>query len=465
MKSNQINSSGIEPTKKYVSDCPHLVVEWNFEKNIGKPEDFTSGLDTKVWWICKNGHEWFANIHNRFKNNRGCPVCSGQKILTGYNDLASLNPELAAQWHKTKNILSPQNVSPRSGKNFWWICKEGHEWEASPHNRSAGAGHCPICINRKILIGYNDLATLNPELAQQWHPTKNDTTPNKVSWKSNKKIWWICEKGHEWDTKIASRTKGDGCPICVNQKILKGYNDLATLNPDLAQQWHPTKNNITPDKVSSKSNKKYWWICKEGHEWEATVANRSARRNCPICSGKKILTGYNDLATLNPELAKEWHPIKNNTTPDKVALKSHKYAWWICKKGHEWKTIIKNRCKHSCPLCNESKGEKFLYEYLDEIHNNITVSRQHRDDNIKNIRELPFDFALYKDKSLIGYLEFNGEQHYIETKFSSNNEFASEVLKEQQNRDQIKINKCKELKIPLLILTYKQSKDEMKKKC
>ncbi|MCK9577663.1 MAG: zinc-ribbon domain-containing protein [Clostridia bacterium] len=95
-------------------------------------------------------------------------------------------------------------------------------------------------------------------------------------------------------------------------KLIKGVNDLATLRPDLALQWHPIKNGtLTPQSVTCGLNVKAWWICSLGHEWEARIADRSKGCGCPICAGQKVLIGYNDLATTNPELAKQWHPIKN----------------------------------------------------------------------------------------------------------------------------------------------------------
>ena len=88
------------------------------------------------------------------------------------------------------------------------------------------------------------LADVNPELAKQWHPTKNgDLMPHYVRAGSTIKAWWKCPEGddHEWDAVIADRHKGIGCAICSNYKVVKS-NSLATLNPELANKWHPTKN-------------------------------------------------------------------------------------------------------------------------------------------------------------------------------------------------------------------------------
>ena len=101
---------------------------------------------------------------------------------------------------------------------------------------------------------------------------------------SGKKVWWKCEKGHEWQARISHRNKGIGCPYCSGKKVLQGYNDLATINPELAKEWNCEKNgNLKPEDFTANSGKKVWWKCEKGHEWKATIANRNRGRGCPIC--------------------------------------------------------------------------------------------------------------------------------------------------------------------------------------
>ena len=215
----------------------------------------------------------------------GCPYCAGKKPIIGQTDLLTKNPKLASEWHPTKNGgLKPTDVTESSNKFVWWKCPLGHEYKAKVYDKKNGC-NCPICSGKKVLIGFNDLGTKNPKLASDWHPTKNgDLTPQKITTGSSKKVWWICGKGHEWQAQIVSRNEGYGCPYCAGQKVLTGINDLATINPKLAQEWHPTKNgDLKPTDVMSGSNKKVWWICKEGHEWQAVISSRNAGRGCLIC--------------------------------------------------------------------------------------------------------------------------------------------------------------------------------------
>ncbi|MCK4642467.1 zinc-ribbon domain-containing protein [bacterium] len=201
----------------------------------------------------------------------------------GKKSLAEVNPALAKGWHPTKNgDLTPNYVTPGSEKKVWWICKEGHEWEARINSRVAG-NNCPYCSNRKV-NEENCLKSHYPKLSKEWHPTKNgDLTPNDITPGSHKKVWWVCERGHEWQAEVKTRSSGHGCPYCSGHKVMP-EDSLGALNPLLSKEWHPTKNgDLTPYAFSLNSNKKVWWICKKGHEWSAAVSVRNMGRGCPIC--------------------------------------------------------------------------------------------------------------------------------------------------------------------------------------
>lgn len=143
-------------------------------------------------------------------------------------------------------------------------------------------------------------------LAKEWHHTKNEgLEPKDVSPGSGKKVWWKCEKGHEWAAQIYNRSNGQGCPYCSGQRVSK-ERSLANTFSELVKEWHSTKNiGITPYDVMPGSGRKVWWICEEGHEWEAQISNRTKGNKCPYCSGKKA-NDDNSLFSQKPMLAKEW---------------------------------------------------------------------------------------------------------------------------------------------------------------
>ncbi len=275
--------------KKHLIDNAKLMAEWNWERNTDlDPRVLTLGSHTKVWWKCDKGHEWQATVANK-NNGRGCPYCTSKKALKGYNDLQTVNPALAKEWNYEKNNgLTPADVMPNSDKKAWWRCNKGHEWLASIGHRNQGRG-CPYCIGKKILKGYNDLQTVNPTLAKEWNYEKNDgLTPANVTPNSNKMVWWRCSQRHEWQATINNRTNGDGCPYCSGRYVIKGENDLQTVNPRLANEWNYKKNKkLTPADVMPNGGQKVWWKCNKGHEWQATINARSQGRGCPICSAER----------------------------------------------------------------------------------------------------------------------------------------------------------------------------------
>ena len=213
------NSNNINKNGSLADHHPELVDEWNYAKN-GEltPQDILSGSNQKVWWKCKKGHEWQATIASRTKNGAGCAVCSGKRILPGYNDLVTLNPKLLEEWDFERNKLKPTEVGLGSHKKVWWVGECGHKWNATVSSRAKGS-NCPYCSNHKILVGYNDLATTNPDLASEWHPTMNGALrPTDITAGSEKKVWWYGDCGHEWQSIVYHRNKGVGCPICSKEK-------------------------------------------------------------------------------------------------------------------------------------------------------------------------------------------------------------------------------------------------------
>lgn len=482
---------------------PEIAKEWDYQKNAPlKPNEVSYASGKKRWWICPQGHSYQATIDHRTKMHSGCPICAGKIIQSGFNDLKTLRPELADQWHPTKNgELSPNDVAPFSNRIAWWICPQGHSYEARIADRSRHNSGCPICgfqnrtskpeqavyyyikkyypdaINsfktewlgkkeldiyipsRKAAIefdgkgwhqdverdieksklltqhgitlyrireegcpqiddesviitvptnsmqigrnaleegirfliealdneitpdvcivrDYNNIMHVFsdrkvnrsleiefPDIAKEWHPTKNgDMKPSSFTSGSAERVWWKCFTcGYEWEMAISHRTRlGGSCPRCRGRNLVTGSNDLQTLRPDIAKEWDMAKNTkLFPSQVTTGNGSKVWWMCPKGHSYEAIIKDRVKKKlGCPYCSGKRAYPGENDLLTLNPVLAEEWHLGKNEITPNMVRPGSGKKVWWICRKcGHEWQARIydRNMKKSGCPICARNK--------------------------------------------------------------------------------------------------------------
>ena len=359
-----------KPGESLADLFPDVAAQWHPTKNGDLlPTGVVAGSGRKVWWKCPEGpdHEWDAKVDHRTRSGSGCPACAGQAVSVT-NSLASLFPEIAAEWHPTKNgDLLPTGVVAGSGRKVWWKCPEGpdHEWDDWIGHRTLRGHGCPCCSGRRLSIT-NSFAALAPEVAKQWHPTKNHPlTPDQVIAGHRTKVWWKCPKGpdHEWDAAPSTRYHQEvGCPCCDGKRP-SVTNSLATLFPELATEWHPTKNGeLSPTEVVAGSEKKVWWNCDvaEDHEWRSTPSNRAYRgAGCLACAGKQVST-TNSFVELFPEIAAEWHPTKNGDFKvNEFIANSNRLSWWKCDVAddHEWETSIANRTHHGsgCACCAGQK--------------------------------------------------------------------------------------------------------------
>ena len=468
---------------------PDLAREWNYACNKGKkPEDYLEFSNEPVSWICKLGHEWVAQIDNRTRQKSGCPVCGGKIVLKGFNDLQSQKPEIAEEWDYEKNESGPDAEYCKSHNKVGWVCPLGHKWETKVYLRTVNGTGCPVCdktgtsfaeqavyyylkkqypdaqngfllcgkefdifipsistaveydgawahgkkgkierdnkkdqfcitkgirlirireeglpstnsaetivrkngdnylsldesikqlfvtlycngqnidvyrdrieIRKKyyLYVKNNSLATIAPELVKEWHPTKNlPLTPSIVPKGYHDKVYWQCKKypDHVYDSTISHRINDrQGCPYCSNQRLLKGFNDLETIDKELAKEWSPN-NTKKPSDVFPNSHDLYNWICNRNHEYPASPANRRKGKGCPYCSGRKAFPGETDLKTLYPEIAAEWDYENNNTPITTVRPGSETEYSWICPKGHHYYLAVNKRVRgQGCTYCN-----------------------------------------------------------------------------------------------------------------
>lgn len=346
---------------------PHLVSEWSEQNLPLSPDEVSYGSNKLYWWKGSCGHEWQTSAKAR-SAGEGCPICSGARVIAGINDLNTTHPSLAAEW-SSKNKIKSTEVSGGSHKKVLWRGKCGHEWTAVIKNRVRGAG-CPYCSHNIVLPGFNDLASRFPNLAAEWSERNYPLRPNMVTAFKNKKVWWKCSLGHEWHTLISTRAGGSQCPYCSGIKLLKGFNDLATTHPAIAAEWSELNYPLLPDQVNEKSTKNVWWKCRVcGNEWKAVINARVKGVSCPVCAERKVLKEYNDLATTDAELCKEWDYEKNNVEPTKISRNSHNRAWWLCKYGHSWNAKICERTHESktCTVC-ESEFDSLLVQLLVSLY-------------------------------------------------------------------------------------------------
>ena len=196
---------------------PELASEWS-DKNEKKPTEVMAFANSKAWWKCRTcGYEWNTLISTRSGGSK-CPCCSGYTFIKGKNDLKSTHPQIAEEWSEKNFPLKPNEVNAKSRKNVWWRCgKCGSEWKSVINARVKGT-ICPVCAERAVLAGCNDLATTDRESLVEWDYELNKLKPTEVSRNSAKRAWWKCRYGHSWSMKIVERTVlGKGCRECEQE--------------------------------------------------------------------------------------------------------------------------------------------------------------------------------------------------------------------------------------------------------
>ena len=312
---------------------PLLAKQWS-KKNKIKPTEVSIGSHKKVIWRCKKGHEWEAAVKSRTINKTGCPYCSHNKVLAGFNDLATLLPDIAAEWSDRNYPLLPTQVTVFANRKAWWKCKDcGREWNTLISTRSGGS-KCPYCSGYIFLKGFNDLQTTHPEIASEWSEKNLTLQPDEVNAKSRKNVWWKCRKcGNEWKSVINARVKGTVCPVCAEREVLAGYNDLATTDSQLLSEWDYEQNKLKPTEVSRTSAKRAWWKCRHGHSWSMKINERTIlNKGCRICEQEYLslfpalaVSYYSNKKGLKAELGSDrllGVPLETYIASEKLAIES-----------------------------------------------------------------------------------------------------------------------------------------------
>lgn len=267
---------------------PEVLKHWDYLNNTISPSEIGAKSSAKIWWKCldNDNHVWeTAPVSIVIRpNNVNCPFCS-LKRLHPDNTLAALYPELAEEFNSDKNGLTPFDIIGNAGSaKYSWICAKKHEWTASLSNRVRKGSGCPACSGR-VAHAENNLQTLFPDVAKELDIEKSGVTADELVSGSEKRVWWKCVSGHNWETMVYVRTNlGAGCPYCSNQKI-NHENSLAAVFPDIAKEFNAERNGFGADTVGAGALKYVWWKCVKSHEWESAISNRTSQSlGCPKCS-------------------------------------------------------------------------------------------------------------------------------------------------------------------------------------
>ncbi len=249
-------------------------------------------------------------------------------------------------------------------------------------------------------------------LLEEFDKEKNKPlTTETIACNSNRRVWWKCYRNHSWCAPVARRTsQRSSCPYCSGRLVIPGETDLQTMYPDIASEWHPTKNApLLPSQVKPLSCQKVWWLGKCGHEWYSRIDNRSSsnKRGCPICAGRQVVPGINDLESNYPELAKEWDFVKNvNFSPVGITCGSQQKVWWRCPIcGNSWKASVVNRVRgNGCYKCSSrgtslpEQGIAFYLSQITEVQQRIKIKNAEIDIYLPEYKiGIEYDGAFYHE--------------------------------------------------------------------
>jgi len=302
----------------------------------------------KAWWKCKNGHEWQAQIHSRTgKSKSGCPYCSHNKVLDGFNDFATNSPELIKEWNYGKNNeigIYPNKILPHTIKKVWWLCPQcGNSYKASPSCRIRGTG-CPKCAN--------EITSSFPEQAIYYYMKQFfDDTVNREKIDSKEIDVFIpsLKIGIEYD---GIRFHRDEQSI---QKEINKYRILSNngiylirvkeegvyVEESVADEIILIKPQHTDKELTICIRKTLSRIMKLKHIQLDISLIDVTRDRIAIYNNYIKTKKENSLEALKPDLIKEWNYNKNgNLKPSMFTINSEKKVWWICSKGHEWMLIL-----------------------------------------------------------------------------------------------------------------------------
>ena len=225
------------------------------------------------------------------------------------------------------------------------------------NSRTQLGPNCPKCPRPFVKVkDERNLAKLYPSIASEWHPVKNgDIRPEDVRPNSNRKFWWQCSKRHEWPAKVNARTDGSGCPYCYGRYATK-TNNLAIKYPELIEEWDENKNlGLNPSEFTPHSGKKVWWQCRKGHNWQATIYNRTKNKSgCPACAHEHARKySIEDIQSYAKERGGKC--LSKKYTHVRMKLK------FRCKEGHIWKRRADKFLNTNkwCPVCTTRDNLQF----------------------------------------------------------------------------------------------------------
>ncbi len=293
---------------------------------------------------------------------------------------------LINEWDNEKNSLEDIHIiSYGTKKKVWWKCSKcNFSWDASVYHRTLRNQGCPMCNGVNFVKpGINDLLTKCPDVAKEWHPTKNgDLKPNNITYKSGKKVWWLCPKGHEYEAKPHDRVgDGTGCPICSARRntsfpeqalffyIKKMYPDALSRYKDIFEHGMELDIYIPSIKTGIEYDGYNWHKSEEQHNRE--------RKKFDICEANGImLYRIKDIKSdLWQDVANKFFWISNSKNKNNLECVIQEVLDWLDHSTNPFTKNPLNPCFHTSILVDFEKDKTEILKYLTEIQESLVDTR------------------------------------------------------------------------------------------
>lgn len=259
-------------------------------------EEIAAYADGPIAILCLKCRCYSSRAPRHILNKpNACSICSGKELRVGVNDALTAQPRLKEIWNTELNSSTPENYTRQHAAKVWINCSKCRQTNLRKVSDAVNSPFsCVVCSGKKAAPGKG--LSSSRSLMKTWDPS-NGLDPETIPLNSTLIAKWICDRGHRWTVAIVHRAKlGWGCPYCSGQRVLKGFNDLATTFPELAQQVSP-RSKLSANEVSKSSWRELLWECpKCSIEFSLPVVQRydaktGRIRLCSKCSRKRISYG------------------------------------------------------------------------------------------------------------------------------------------------------------------------------
>ena len=357
---------------------PEIMDEFDPDNEID-PYTVAEKSSKNAKWICRNNpeHRWIAQFNARANGQGGCKICRDYNYELKFSEE---HGEFEQYYDTEKNERPFSSYSNRSNERVWWKCNADHSFKWSILNFSnTGNFKCPICENKQLLVGENDLKSKYPEFAQEFDAVKNNMLPENILYTSrDDSIWWICKEGHSYQQSVWYRINYTSeCPICSFKLIQPGINSLLDTDEELARELSPNEPQ-KPYELYKYSKYRALWKCPTCHgEYSYLICERKVGDDsCPYCNNRRPLEGFNTLETVLDDIESIWGDSNDKAYTELLPSSSY-YAKWKCRVcgGLYNESVYTFIPKHlngedDCPYCNVRKpmaGFNTLETVLDDI--------------------------------------------------------------------------------------------------